>query len=153
MANFIDFFRFLLDFFGFCVDFGRILGRFGEEFSMIFHIFSENADLQKYCAHAVFYRGRAFKKMQNSLKKRIPNQHKFYMRKNGSKSALKIEFDQSWAPFGKVWGRLGPSFGHSWAQNLVFKSILKVCKNPVLPVRCNSRKLIGFTTGRGPARR
>ena len=92
MANFIDLFRFLLDFSGFCMDLVNILGRFGEEFSMIFHIFSENADLQKYCAHAVFYRGRAFKKMQKSLKKRIPNQHKFYMRKNGSKSALKIEF-------------------------------------------------------------
>ena len=92
MANFIDLFRFLLDFSGFCMDLVNILGRFGEEFSMIFHIFSENADLQKYCAHAVFYRGRAFRKMQNSLKKRIPNQHKFYMRKNGAEAALKIEF-------------------------------------------------------------
>ena len=153
MANFIDFFRFLLDFFGFCVDFRRILGRFGEEFSMIFLIFSENADLQKYCAHAVFYRGRAFKKCKVPPKNGYQINTNFTCERLTPKVLKKLNFDRSWAPFGEVWGRLGPSVGHSWAQNLVFKSNLKVCKKPVLGVRCNSRKLIGFTTGRGPARR
>ena len=78
---------------------------------MIFDIFSENADLQKYCAHAVFYKGRAFKKMQNSPKKRIPIQHKFYMRENGSKSALKIEF---WSVLGSIWEGLGTAWAFFW---------------------------------------
>ena len=41
-------------------DFGRIKGGFWD-FSKIFGIFFENADLQNSCAHAVFRKGRALK--------------------------------------------------------------------------------------------
>ena len=45
----------------FFMDFGKISGEFSDDFSRIFQIFLENADLQNSCAHAVFRKGRAFK--------------------------------------------------------------------------------------------
>ena len=53
--------RFFIEIFRFFMDFERILGRFGEDFSMIYRISFKNADLQHSCAHAVFRKGRAVK--------------------------------------------------------------------------------------------
>ena len=53
--------RFFLILDRFWEDFGSISGGFWEYFSKIFGIFSENADLQNSCAHAVFRKGRALK--------------------------------------------------------------------------------------------
>ena len=55
-----NFYRFFSGFHRFSEDFGRISEGFREDFSMIFRIFFENADLQNSCAHAVFRKGRAF---------------------------------------------------------------------------------------------
>ena len=97
-----------IDFFQVFIDFGRISEGFREDFSMIFRIFFESADLQNLCAHAVFRKGRALQNHQKFKEKSMKNQCKFGIAKKQPHDALKTGLGKVlgsiWEAVGAVWG-------------------------------------------------